>query len=257
MIRSDCIWTMLSQQGFWLSSYSKKAFVHFTKISKIYLHMIRDYEMPLYCASKQVSNWTLSGTSDLALLELMQLITSPNIKTYCYLQSLPGIVGDKVSNQWLWVFLIRALTCSNRCACCLDADVKQDNRDHHFLCQMGQGRKSIHLAWGDYDQSWSSADRCIANHVSTEPALSLQVAYVTCNLKPFYNNAISSTIGDDQEMGYNRRSYWVSWSLGQDMERSISTSKSYQLSWKRMVAGVAFMVWDCKKRPIHLWGREY
>ena len=61
--------------------------------------MIQDYKTPLCCVYKQVSNWTLSSALDLALLELMQLITSLNIKIYCYLQSLPGIIGDEISSQ--------------------------------------------------------------------------------------------------------------------------------------------------------------
>ena len=91
--------------------------------------------------------------------------------------------------------LTGVLTCSNRRACCLDADVKWDDRDNHFLCQMGQGCESIHSARGNYDRSRSSADRCAANRVSTESAVSLQVACATRDLKPFCNHPISRKIG--------------------------------------------------------------
>ena len=59
--------------------------------------------MSLYCASKQGSNWMLSSTSGLASSGSMQLITPPNIKTYCYLQSLLGIIGAKVNTQQLLI----------------------------------------------------------------------------------------------------------------------------------------------------------
>jgi len=58
----------------------------FYKDNKIALQSIQDCQkMPLCCASKQVSNWTLSGASAMGLLELMQLIMLHNIKIYCYL----------------------------------------------------------------------------------------------------------------------------------------------------------------------------
>ena len=185
--------------------------------------MIQDYKTPLCCVYKQVSNWMLSSASDLALLELMQLITSLNIKIYCYLRSSPRIVGDEVSSQWLWALLIKALTFSNRCACCLDANVKRDDTNNHFLCQMGQGRKSIHPAQGDYDWSRSSTDRRTTNHLSAEPALSLQVAYATHDPKPLCNDPISSTVGKDQEMGHNLTKFLNLWD---DIWRDPSTPQS-------------------------------
>ena len=47
--------------------------------------------------------------------------------------------------------------------------------------------------------------------------LSLHMTHATCNLESFCNNLIPYTIGNDQGMGDNRRSYRVFQHLGQDL----------------------------------------
>jgi hypothetical protein len=72
--------------------------MYFTKISKIMLQLIQDcLMMPLCCASKQASNWMLSGTLAMGLLGLMQLTMLHNIKIYCYLQSSLEIIEEEAS----------------------------------------------------------------------------------------------------------------------------------------------------------------
>jgi hypothetical protein len=117
--------------------------MYFTKISKTALRSIQDCPMmPLCYASKQASNWMLSSTSEMGLLGLMQPTMLHNIKIYCYLQSLPGIVGEEASrlDYSLWQV---ALTFLNRHACCLDAGIAQNNGSNCLLCQMGQKCQSI------------------------------------------------------------------------------------------------------------------
>jgi hypothetical protein len=100
-------------------------YAYFTKINSIFLPWNQDYkQIHLSYVSRQVSNWTLSGASAMALSESTQRIIQLNIKIYSYLQLLPEIVGAMVSNSY---GIRSSLIFSNRCPGCLDASVERDN----------------------------------------------------------------------------------------------------------------------------------
>ena len=145
----------------------------------------------------------------------------------------------------------------NRRACCLDAGIKWDNWYYHILCQMGQGHKSIGLAWHHNDRSRPSTNSRTQGRVSTELGLSLHVACATRDPNPFRNKPVLGTVGQDQTLGDNRRSCSVFKPLGWDLNRSFSTSKHCGLPSNRMGASAAYVVWNCQERPIYPWGREY
>jgi len=101
--------------------------------------------------------------------------------------------------------LIRdGLTFSNRRACCLDADVKRNDRNNHILCQMGQGRQSIGLACSNNDRPRSGTDRCTRNCVPAEPDPPLHVACAMRDQMPFHNKPVSGFVGKDQGLGDDR-----------------------------------------------------
>ena len=149
----------------------------------------------------------------MGLLGLMQLTMLHNIKIYCYLWSLPGIVGEEASrlDYSLWQV---ALTSLNRHACCLDAGNMQNNGSNCLLCQMSQECQSIGLAHNHNDQLWSGADSGAQDCVLAELDLSLCVAHAICNLEPFHKNLICQIVGKDQGLGDNRRSCRVFQHLG-------------------------------------------
>ena len=122
---------------------------------------------------------------------------------------------------------------------------------------MGQGRQPNSLAWGHNDRSRSGADRCTGDRLSREPDLSLQVACAPRNPVPFCNNSISSTVGKDQNLGNNRRYCEFLEDLGRHLKRSIGTSKRCELPLQRVVAGIAYVVNDSKKKSIYIRGGEY
>ena len=141
-MRSVCIQRMLSRSGCGLIRSRMRTPLSFTKIGLILLLKAQDYKIkPLWCASRQDFNWTLSEALASSLSGSMQHTMSHNMKITYYLRSSQGTDRDMVSNTLGTRFRCDVLTFLIRHSGCLDAYIKQDNRKYCLFCQMGQGRQ--------------------------------------------------------------------------------------------------------------------
>ena len=79
-----------------------------------------------------------------------------------------------VSNN-TFIFIFTRLR-RDRCACCLDVDVKRDNGNDFFFCFLGPGRVSRSPAHCDYDRSGPGANRRARGCVPTKQNLFVLMA---------------------------------------------------------------------------------